>query len=246
MARKAKPKTGPPSPAVQEWMRKKEAEERQARGESEPKDAPGAAPQSRAGAPGAPGVAPGTPAQRSTSPPPRSGGGGPGAPAAYGTPGYRRPVAAVETTDQSDAWKGILKVFLLLALGLAIAAPVYIFFKNANAAPQVGAQEIGQLRQGMTPEQVAAVLGKPQSRRDDPGTVRECKVDRIESAKHYEYFRKGTLMLVYNKDNKLIEGCLGETSQEYYDRKSGEAKALWQQYPDTGFIHQDVWRPNQD
>ncbi len=37
---------------------------------------------------------------------------------------------------------------------------------------------------------------------------------------------------------------MGETPDEYYQRKEKQVKALLEDYPETGFIHQDVWRPN--
>ena len=230
MARKAKRPEGAPSPAVQEWIKKREAELGQ-----------GAQQQPGGGQPGAPAPGAGKP----------GGAPGQGAPGqAASAPRYgRRRVPRVETQTKSafaEMWPTIRTLLIIVVFAGVIAAGLMYMLQHGGGTPTLGATEINQLRPDMTPDQVAAILGKPQSRRTDPGSVRESRVDRIERAKYYEYFRKGTLMLIYDKDEKLIEVCLGETSQEYYDRKDGKQKALWESYEPVGFIHQDVWRPNQD
>jgi len=147
----------------------------------------------------------------------------------------------------SDALAGVWSfIKMLLLIGIFGGAAYWgfrYFMQHTGETPALGAAQINQLRPNMTPDQVQAILGPAEGRHDSPGTTREGSVDNVERAKYFEYFRKGTLMLVYDRDQRLIEVCVGETSQEYYDRKGGKARALWQSYPATGFIHQDVLRP---
>jgi len=128
-----------------------------------------------------------------------------------------------------------------VALG-AVGGGVWLLYQRAESAPEIGKAQLDQLREGMSADEVHAILGNPQTRHTDAGTTRETQVDRVSEAKYFEYFRKGTLMLVFNADQQLIEVCVGEDSSEYYKRKAGE-KVLWQSYPATGFIHQDVAQP---
>ena len=223
MARKPKRSENGPSPAVAEWIRQREAEMKQEGGAPVGGGKPGAAPGPRTGPP-------------------------PTAPRPSAAPDYNRRRTPRQEAPRASAfaemWPTIKVILLIVIFGGGLFGGLWYFMQRGGGTPTLGATEINQLKPNMTPEQVNAILGKPQSKRENPGTVRESKVDRIEQAKYYEYFRKGTLMLVYDKDHKLIEVVLGETSEEYYDRKSGEQKALWESYPEFGFIHQDVWRPN--
>lgn len=219
MARKAKPTGGPASPAVQEYI-KKQQEEAAA---NKAKAAPGAAP------PGGP--VPFDPMAAARAPLPRKETLGPKSRA--GAEGF-------------FSGKTILVGAMILLIGGGAFGAFWWFGKSGSATPKLGSTEISQLQQGMTSEQAQAILGKPQMVHQGPGSTREGRVDRIDNAGMFEYYRKGTLMLVYDKSSKmLIEVCIGETPDEYYKRKSGEEKALWESYPDEGFIHQDVWRPNQ-
>lgn len=220
MARKVKP-SSPTSPAVQEYIKQQEAKAAQQSGAAKP-PAPSAPP---SGPP--PPIAPFDPM------------------AAARTPVTPRPASSSASSEGLLAGKSIAIVVGLIV----IAGGVFGFFmlagRSATATPELGAAEINQLRQGMTPEQAQAILGKPTSARTGTTSRREAGVDQIMQAGFYEYYRKSTLMLVYDKtDHKLIEVCIGETPDEYEKRKVKKETVLWEAYPETGFIHQDVWRPN--
>lgn len=149
----------------------------------------------------------------------------------------RRPSEAM-----AGVWSFIKMVLVIGILGGAAYWGFRYFMQQAGETATIGAAQINQLRPEMTPDQVHAILGNAEATHQGSGTTREGRVDNVERARFFEYFRKGTLMLVYDQNQRLIEVCVGESSQEYYDRQSGKAKALWQSYPDTGFIHQDVLR----
>ena len=161
---------------------------------------------------------------------------------AYGCIGIAIPAIALIISMLTPAGRDVM-IFLVSGYGEVDGRPSFRVHRPIRTAPRIGMKEIAQLREHMIPAQVHAILRKPESRRTGPGTVREAKVDRVEKGAYFEYYRKGTLMLVYDKDDRLIEVAIGETSQEYYDRKDGKKKALWEHYPEEGFIHQDVWRP---
>ncbi len=158
---------------------------------------------------------------------------------------HRRSVPRVRA--RSDALAGIWSfIRTLIIIGIFGGAAYWGFrhvMQHTTQTPDIGAAQINQLRPGMSPDQVHALLGKARGAHENPGSVRETQVDNVERARYFEYYRKGTLMLVYDANQRLIEVCIGETTEEYYDRTGGRRKALWQSYPDTGFIHQDALRP---
>jgi len=141
-------------------------------------------------------------------------------------------------------WPTIKTILIIAIFGGAAYGGLWYFTQQSAGKPLLGAAEINQLRPDMTPEQVHAILGEPQGKREHAGTMRETRVDTVERARYFEYYRQGTLMLVYDAEQRLIEVVIGETSQEYYDRRGGKHAALWQSYPEIGFIHQDVLRPS--
>lgn len=226
MARKAKPSKEPQSAAVQEWIKQQQAQAKPQGGG--PAGASGAAP-------------PSAPAG-----PPRPSASGPIAPGPISAPPRPRPQARTDT--QLEIWS-VGRIVMLCCAVVVVGGGAFGVMKymgnKAAATPKLGSAEINQLQQGMTPEQAQAVLGKPQSSHDGLRGSREGKLDQAMAASHIEYYRKGTLLLAYDKDQKLIEVTVGETPDEYYQRKEKKVKALWEDYPETGFIHQDVWRPNQ-
>lgn len=232
MARKVKPSKEPTSAAVQEWISRQQAE-------SQPPGAKPAAP------PSAPAVAP------PASPAPHAAPGSAPASVPIGPPAPisapPRPEPIVRNDAQLETFP-VAKVIALCCVVVLVGGGVFGVMKfignKAAATPKLGKAEISQLQSGMTPEQVQTALGKPQSSHDGLRGPRESKLDRAMEAWYVEYYRKGTLLLAYNKEKKLIEVAVGETPDEYYQRKEKQVKALWEDYPETGFIHQDVWRPN--
>ena len=172
---------------------------------------------------------------------------GPGGsrPPSSSTGQHRRRVPRVRARSSALAgiWSFIRTLIIIGIFGGAAYWGFRYFMQQTAETPDIGAAQINQLRPGMTPEQVHALLGAPRGTHQNPGTVREGQVDNVERARYFEYYRKGTLMLVYDANQRLIEVCIGETTEEYYDRKGGRRQALWQSYPDAGFIHQDVLRP---
>jgi len=157
---------------------------------------------------------------------------GPGGsrPPSSSTGQHRRRVPRVRARSSALAgiWSFIRTLIIIGIFGGAAYWGFRYFMQQTAETPDIGAAQINQLRPGMTPEQVHALLGEPRGTHQNPGTVREGQV---------------TLMLVYDANQRLIEVCIGETTEEYYDRKGGRRQALWQSYPDAGFIHQDVLRP---
>jgi hypothetical protein len=136
-------------------------------------------------------------------------------------------------------------VVLVVALVAGVGyAGFYYFLKEGGGTPNLGASEINQLRQNMTPDQVHAILGDPTGTKQTPRPEKASTVDNVGRAESFEFYRKGTLMLAYDSNRRLIEVVVGETSDEYYRRKEKQEKSLWENYPETGFIHQGVWRPN--
>jgi len=157
--------------------------------------------------------------------------------------GRATPRVRARSNALAGVWSFIKMVLIIGIFGGAAYGGFRYFMQQTGATPPLGAAQINQLQPGMAPDQVHAILGSPQGTRENPGSVRETQVDTVQRAKYFEYYRKGTLMLVYDSSWRLIEVCLGETTQEYYDRKGGRQRALWQSYPETGFIHQDALRP---
>jgi hypothetical protein len=181
----------------------------------------------------------------SAPPPPGPAPGPIGPPAPISAP--PRPAPQVRTDarlEVASTGKVVAVICALVLVGGGVFGVMKFMGNKATATPSLGKTEIDQLRQGMTPEQAQAILGKPQSSHDGLRGARESKLDQAMSISSIEVYRKGTLLLAYDKDKKLIEVALGETPDEYYQRKEKKVKAVWEDYAESGFIHQDVWRPN--
>ena len=137
-----------------------------------------------------------------------------------------------------------------LGAGVVVAVVLIIMLRSFYGGiyeqePGVGVPAISRLREGMTPADVEALLGPQEFAHAALRTGREWRLDRRDQAKRMCYFREGSLLLAFGENDRLSEVAVGETKPERLRRLDGATGLVWQQFPATGFVHEDVTRESE-
>ncbi len=135
----------------------------------------------------------------------------------------------------------LFKKLVILAIvggGAFFGWKKYQDYSAQKAASAITAEQLMAVQPGTTLADITAQFGTP-TKTSTGGTERENSVRSGTQAAKFVYYRRGTVMFVFNSQDQCVEICVGETTDDYYDRGAGKT-VLWQQIQDNGFVHNDV------